>query len=128
MSYKYYQPNKKDTKDKCGDCVIRALTKFFDKSWLEIFDELVDIARKNQDIINSNLSYETLLKNHNCVYHKIPRDQKKQELSTFLKGNKEKYFVLVRVGYGGHCVCVDGKDYFDTWDCGEYKVTGYWSK
>ena len=25
--YKYYQPNKKDLKDKYGDCTIRALSK-----------------------------------------------------------------------------------------------------
>lgn len=36
--YKYYQPNKKDIKDKYGDCTIRALTKVLDKTWLEVYD------------------------------------------------------------------------------------------
>ena len=40
-NYKYYQPNDKDTKDKYGDCVIRALTKVLCKDWLTVFDELL---------------------------------------------------------------------------------------
>ena len=48
-NYKYYQPNKKDLKDNHGDCVIRALTKVTEKSWLEVFDGLVPIVRKEQN-------------------------------------------------------------------------------
>lgn len=44
--YKYYQPNEKDLKDSYGDCTIRALTKTTGKTWLQIFDELTDIAGK----------------------------------------------------------------------------------
>ena len=51
--YKYYQPNKKDLKDKQGDCSIRALTKFMDISWTEAFDMLVKYARESQTMINS---------------------------------------------------------------------------
>ena len=49
-NYKYYQPNKKDLKDKYGDCVIRALTRVTEKEWTQIFDELIPYARNLQCI------------------------------------------------------------------------------
>ena len=36
MSFKFYQPNNKQ--EIAYDCVIRALSKVFNKSWLEVFD------------------------------------------------------------------------------------------
>ena len=50
--YQYYQPNEKDVKDKYGDCVIRALTKALDMDWLDVFNELVPIAREMQAMPN----------------------------------------------------------------------------
>lgn len=49
-NYKYYQPNKKDLKDKYGDCVIRALTKVTGKEWMQVFDEVLPYARELQCI------------------------------------------------------------------------------
>lgn len=46
MSYKYYQPNSKDLKDKYGDCVIRALTKaFLPKTYREYKERLKAIEQ-----------------------------------------------------------------------------------
>ena len=42
--YKYFQPNDKDKKDDYSDCAIRALCKVMNKTWLEVFDELLPIA------------------------------------------------------------------------------------
>lgn len=67
-NYKYYQPNEKDIKDKYGDCVIRALTKVLDKTWVEIFDELIPIARELQAMPNSKIAYETYLKSKGFIY------------------------------------------------------------
>lgn len=35
--YQYYQPNQKDKKNQYGDCVIRALSKAYQKTWLQVF-------------------------------------------------------------------------------------------
>ena len=54
----YYQPNKKDVKDKVGDCQIRALCKTLGKDWLEVFDIVVPICREQQvmDIFSCDLN------------------------------------------------------------------------
>lgn len=44
MSFKFYQPNNKQ--EIAYDCVIRALSKVFNKSWLEVFDKLVKDCKK----------------------------------------------------------------------------------
>ena len=56
--FKYYQPNKKDIKDKVGDCQIRALSKALNKTWLEVFDIITPICREQQvmDIFSCDLA------------------------------------------------------------------------
>ena len=44
----YYQPNKKDLKDKVGDCQIRALSKALGLTWVEAFDITIPICRELQ--------------------------------------------------------------------------------
>ena len=66
-NYKYYQPNDKDTKDKYGDCVIRALTKVLCKDWLTVFDELYhmpknySVCQTSGDVMKSIYSIMALL-------------------------------------------------------------------
>lgn len=127
--YKYYQPNKKDLKDRCGDCAIRALTKFLNISWVEAFDLLVVYARETQQTINSLPNIKLLMENKQIPYTSIyePKAKRKKNVYDFAKEHKAGNYVLyVRVGYGTHLVCVQEGTYYDTWDCGDRIVYGYW--
>lgn len=129
--YKYYQPNAKDLKDKQGDCAIRALTKFYEIAWLEAFDMLVGYARESQTTINSLTNIKTLFENSNVPYTSVYKQKSKNKetvLSFSKKHPKGRYTLYVRVGYGTHLVTVVDGIYYDTWDCGERYVYGYWSK
>lgn len=90
MSYKYYQPNKKDLKDKYDDCVVRALTKVLDKDWIEVFDDLVKYARGIQCMPSSKQCYEQYLKDNGFVYIGISnkKGQNVLQLHSFLKNIK----------------------------------------
>lgn len=127
MSYKYYQPNKKDLKDKYDDCVVRALTKVLDKDWLEIFDDLVKYAREIQCMPNSKQCYEQYLKDNGFVYVGISnkKGSKRPTVAQFSKEHKKgKYLVNV----ANHVVAIiDGK-YYDTWDSGKCCLYGYLAK
>ena len=59
--YKYYQPNEQDLKDQQPDCVIRALTKVLDVTWLEAFESLIPYARKLQTTLTCIQCYEKYL-------------------------------------------------------------------
>ena len=126
-NYKYYQPNKKDIKDDYGDCVIRALTKVLGKEWLEVFEELIPIARELQCMPNGKPSYEAYLKSKGFEYHGISnrKGTKRPTVNSFAKEYKEGTFFL-RVA--NHVVAVVDGIYYDTWDSGEKSIYGYWSK
>lgn len=125
--YVYYQPNKKDIKDEYGDCVIRAMTKVLDKDWLEVFDEIVPIAREKQAPYNCRVCYEEYLAKKGFKYVGISnkKGSKRPTVKQFTKEHIQGRYVL-RVAH--HIVAsVDGK-YYDTWDSGDTAMYGYWVK
>lgn len=108
--------NKNPKKRKAGDCAIRAICNAEGKSWLEVFDALVEIARRecyaptNMNVINEYLKkYPTVAVMYDGNYGK--RRYKVEELDKLPKG---KYIVRV----AGHMTCVKNGVIEDTWDCG----------
>lgn len=131
IRYKYYQPNKLDYKDEENDCVIRGLTKFLGKTWVETFDIVCKIARENQKMPNSLAIVEQLMKimGISKVSEYKPRAKNKVTVSSFCKEhNVGVYLLYVRAGFGTHIVCVENGYYFDTWDCGDRLVYASWKK
>lgn len=126
--YQYYQPNDKDLKDKFGDCQIRALSKVFNKSWVETFDITVPICRLYQ--INSlfnlphKLEKEALEKlgfEYTGITNK--KGSKRPTVQEFAQKYRKGKFIL---NVSNHVVaCVDGK-YYDTWDCGYKSMYGFY--
>ena len=125
--YKYYQPNKKDIKDKYGDCVFRALTKVLGKTWLDIFDDLTPIAREMQCPMTWKNAYELYLQNNGFKYTGVTnkKGSTRPTVQTFAEKHKQGTYFL-RVAH--HVVaCVDGY-YYDTLDSGYKSLYGYWTK
>lgn len=126
-NYKYYQPNKKDLKDRYGDCVIRALTKVTGKEWDVIFDELVPIARELQCMPNGQPCYVQYLTEKGFEYQGISnrKGTKRPTVDSFAKTHKNgTYFVTV----ANHVVAIVDGIYYDTWDSGYKSLYGYWQK
>ena len=92
--YKYYQPNKKDIKDKVGDCSIRAFTKALNKSWLEVFDDLVPYAREHQCLLNQKPAYEDYLKKEGWQYKSNGRASKQYTINTFCTEHKKGTYIV----------------------------------
>ena len=116
MSFKFYQPNNKQ--EIAYDCVIRALSKVFNKSWLEIFDELVKIARDLQVVPNEDKCFNEYLKNY--TLKKIKKQ--KPTIKEFSSTHTGTYIVKS----SGHLVAIENGNYFDCWDCGNLKIYKYW--
>lgn len=126
-AYRYYQPNRKDIKDKYGDCVIRALTKVTGKEWLEVFDEITPISREMQVPFNCKPCFEEYLKRNGFAYTGISnkKGSKRPTVESFAKSHKSGVYYL---NVANHCVAVVDGHYFDTWDSGYKSLYGYWSK
>lgn len=125
--YKYYQPNKKDIKDKYADCVIRALTKSLDMQWLNVFDELQPISRDMQAPYNCKPCYEYFLSTKGFKYYGVSNTKgvKRPTVQSFAEEHASGIYIL-RVAH--HIVTVMDGYYYDTWDCGKKSLYGYWSK
>ncbi len=124
--FTYYQPNSKDLKDGYGDCVIRAFSKAEDKSWVDIFDMLVPIARELQCMPNGKPAYQEFLRRNGYIYHGVSnkKGSKRPTVSSFSLSHKEGSYILV---CANHLVAsVDGY-FYDTWDSGNKSLYGYWT-
>jgi hypothetical protein len=125
--WKYYQPNKKDIKDRVGDCSIRAFTKALGWEWLQVFDALIPYAREAQCLLNQKPCYEKFLAEQGWGY--VSQGKSKCTVQEFTKKNSEGTYILyIRVGYGTHLVTVQDGYFYDTWDCGEQYIFGYYVK
>ena len=125
----YYQPNKKDLKDKVGDCQIRALSKALNKTWVETFDIITPICRDLQvmDIFSCDLkktkeAMDTLGFAYTGVSNK--KGTKRPTVDSFAKEHKAGTYIVT---VAHHVVAVvDGK-YYDTWDSGRCYLYGYYT-
>ena len=124
--YKYFQPNKKDIKDKYGDCVIRALCKAFNMSWTDVFDEINPISRTLQIPFNCKPCYNEYITKKGGMYKTISRPKKNSHRPTvyeFCRTHRQGTYILT---LAHHIVTVQDGHWFDTWDCGSHCVYSYW--
>jgi len=126
--FKYFQPNKKDLKDKVGDCQIRALCKTLNLSWVEAFDLTIPICRELQTytIFDCDLKKtKEAMRSFGFEYTGVSNKKgtKRPTVDSFAKNHPEGTFIL---SVAHHVVaCVDGK-YYDTWDSGHKSLYGYY--
>lgn len=128
--YKYYQPNRKDLKDKYGDCTIRALSKALNVSWIEAFELTIPYCKEYQctNIFDMphNLEAEVMSK-LGFKYYGISNKSgsKRPTVAGFAKTHNKGVFIL---NVANHEVAVIDGVYFDTWDCGSKSLYGYYEK
>jgi len=122
-NFEYFQPNI----HRCGDCHIRCICAATGLSWLEVFDKLVESARKNQWNVGEVDNITECLSDLGFTW--VPIKPKRGEIrptvARFARTHKDASYVM-RVSnhvVGGH----DGK-YMDIWDCGYKSLYGYWIK
>ncbi len=133
-AFVYYQPNDKDKEDWYDDCVVRALTKIFNATWLQIFDALVVIARRKQCPLNSMPCYNELLVEHGFRYVELQSYLKEERRQSLYKPITLREFVrkypkgTFFVELNRHCVAVKDGKYYDVWDSGAKQVYGYWKQ
>lgn len=121
----YFNPN--PLKLKTSDCVIRAICKATNKEWDTIYRELFEIGFELKVTPTNDDAWKEYLNRNDFIQHKVSNKKgvKRPTVASFAAQNKKGTFVL-RVA--NHVVtCVDGY-YYDTWDCGNKSLYGYWEK
>ena len=100
-----------------GDCVIRAISVATGKPWMEVYDELYRVGRREFDMMNSNnvwglylyrLGFEPFILPDYC-----PECLTVEEFTRIFP---EGTYII---GTGNHAVAIIDGDYYDTWRSGK---------
>ena len=128
--YKYYQPNRKDLKDKYGDCTIRALSKALGVTWLEAFELTIPYCKEYQctNIFDMPHDLEAQVMNKlGFRYYGVSnaKGSKRPTVASFARSHKAGVYIL---NVANHEVAVIDGVYYDTWDCVYKSLYGYYEK
>ena len=121
IRYKYYNAN--PTNKVTNDCVIRSLSFAYNKTWIDVFDELTSIARENFDVATSKDVYMEYVKKHGAEYIKTMTKYSRLSGGDFADQYQEGVYILRMANH--LTVCRQGIIY-DTWDCSEKIVYNAW--
>lgn len=122
----YIPTNPNPNNNYTGDCVIRAISIAEDRSWDDIYVELMVKGYQMKDMIESNQLWSSYLHQLGYTRHIIPDTCPDcYTVREFAEDHPEGIYIL---GTGSHAVCVISGNYHDTYDSG-YKVPiFYWKK
>lgn len=108
-----------------GDCVIRAIAIAQDKSWDEIYLNLISYGYNMKDMPSSNNVWSHYLHNQGYTRYNIPDICPECITIKDFVNSTDGEFIL---GTGTHLVAVKDGIYYDTWDSGNEIPIYYWQK
>jgi len=116
-----YNPNPKSRN--IGDCTLRAYCAAFDMDWNKAFDIASKIAKDNSSMIQ--YMFDKIMTEHfNCEkdieYRKTTKPKDRITVNSFAMTHPYGTYVL---GIRQHAVTVKNGEYWDSWDCGDKKVS-----
>lgn len=109
---------------KAADCVIRAIAKAENKSWLEVFDLLTEISRKVYSVQNDKIVYAEYLSNYQKIDVKYESSEGKKKRLTVKDICKLEGTYIVSIA--NHLTVVIDGYYYDKWDCGNKSAYVIW--
>lgn len=123
MSWQFYNPNPLGLNT--GDCVIRALTLAFGKTWDDVYTMSADYGFETKTMPSYNDTWPDLLRKHGFKRYIIPNECPDcYTVREFCEDHPNGLYILAT---GTHVIaCVDG-DYYDAWDSGS-KIPIYYFK
>ena len=119
-----YQPNPKN--NNTGDCSIRAYCKAEGLEWDDAYDMATKLGKEMSMICDDHKVVDKILtENFGYKYIKGEKGAKKKTVNEFaIEHPKGKYVLWVHA----HVVTLIDGYYYDSWDSGNRKLNGYYTK
>lgn len=110
MKFEYYNPNPDAKTFKSGkpkswgrdDSAVRAICKYVNRTWDEVFNDLTEIAKAQHDIPVSKNVVNAYCENHNIKYVTLGKPvsgQKRPTITEFVKTHTGNYILYLRDYY-----------------------------
>ena len=121
--YSYYNPH--PSKNRIGDCVIRAISKALNQPWEDTYIDLTIQGYLMKDLLSSNAVWGAYLKNKGFTRDIVSNDCPEcYTIEDFCNEYPQGTYII---GTGTHCVVVQDGCVFDTWDSsGETPIYFYY--
>ena len=122
--YKFYNPN--PLNKSIGDCVVRALSKALNKTWDDVYIDLILYGFKLKDMPSSNVVWGSYLKSKGFKKYLIPDIcDDCYTISDFAKNCPTGTFIVCT---GTHVVTIIDGVIYDSWDSGNETPIFYYQK
>lgn len=106
------------------DCVIRAIAIALNMTWLEVYDDICELGRREFDMPSSDAIWGLYLYRIGFKPFLLPKSCPRcVTISEFARiFNKGTYII----GTGSHAVAVIDGNYYDTWNSGNEVPSFFW--
>lgn len=120
----WIKANPNPEKKEVPDCVIRAICITLNKPWLEVSDELYEIARSQYSVTCDDNVWGRYLWNYGFEPFVLPNICPKcTTVNEFTKMYPKGTYII---GTGSHAIAVIDGNYYDSWNSGEQICSFYW--
>lgn len=106
------------------DCVIRAISIALNMPWLQVFDELCDVARHDYNMPSSDIVWGHYLYLKGFQPFLLP--QSCPMCVTVREFTRYFPVGIYIIGTGSHAVAVIDGNYYDSWDSGDEVPNFFW--
>ena len=121
--YKFYNPN--PTRQRVGDCTIRAICKATGKRWETVYVILCSFGLSTQDMPSANMVWGQYLRDLGFRRYLIDDDTGNYTVEDFCRDHQKGTYILA---IDGHVVCAVDGFYYDSWDSGQEIPVYYWTR
>ena len=120
--YRYYNPNPSGRR--VDDCVVRAISRLFDISWDQAYDEVCRLGGIMHNMPSANEVWGQYLKEHGFNRYTLPNTCPHcYTISMFCDSHPIGVYALAT---GSHVVSAINGDYFDSGNSGDEVVAYFW--
>lgn len=106
------------------DCVIRALCIALNRRWIDIYDDLCKLGRKEFNMPSADAVWGRYLYEQGFKPFQLPESCPRcTTIATFCRMYTRGVYII---GTGSHAVAVIDGDYYDSWDSGNEIPSFFW--
>ena len=121
--YKQYNPN--PSRQRVGDCTIRAICKATGKSWEQVYASLCAFGFSFKDMPSANAVWGKYLREIGFHRRMVDESLENYTVADFCRDYPKGTYILA---IDGHVVCAVDGFYYDSWDSGQEIPIYYWTR